>query len=879
MKKRAGQNLNLGDFTFKGETFPDLDQIFSQFKTPSFLRLNGHEKNKIVGQILAKLVLSKEGASFLLKAVIEFINRINHENILENYTFSSFEFYLNQFSDLNFEENMAIRGRIAGKFIPRDAYQIYFPIGMGKSYKGTHFVTAHMSPDLDTLVASFWGWMDAFAARVSDGLHIWNIPGGPPYQQIEVKILFQDFFGENIFDLISKNRLSLTLTSLDLLTQSGMNKKSSQELALNFDHERGRSAIILVDDKGFYLGDWRAIDVEGVRQIVMNFNNCLMWIESNFHIQLISCFAKAHLTVDHVSKVIRDLLDMKLGLCHSCKELPPTHIKFVNDYLVKALCIEKGLEATFEEFALNMEKLGVVKFTQMIKWLRSLTLSDLFDTSGKLTENRPKIFNQLEVLVKMLSEAFRAIRLFVDRLEIAFKIKTEVFGFIPQYLTHRTNVDEIRAKMGNYSYMTVNHTGVDGHKVPIGVIHAVDLQREPLGTVTLRDFCNREEMNIPSYLEVISVIDHHKSTLSTEMPPRAIIGDAQSSNALVAEMAFKVNDQYSTGGMTLEEVEAQLKELQNDLRSAQAIRCYQRLLQRKKVLQKNLSYFIDPQREFIEYFHFVYAILDDTDLLTKVSRLDVEVMASLLNRLKSLHLKKEVEIIHFDGIQEDESFTCKAASALLKNQDFYSLYSKVYIHKENCVEEELKQCVKGLESSVFSDVKVLNVRNRVSQTKIFARNYSTFEKKRFKLYEIWYQKSQDFYDHSHEVLIYLHMISTITSADDLFKGKEISYWHLDELWIWIPNIELAIEGLKLFLSSFRSSPWSEHVKKIIIEFLGKRAEEYSLIFKESFIKNPGRIDIKISKEKKLPVTILRFDAGTLNSRKGQIAPYLPRLSR
>ena len=35
---------------------------------------------------------------------------------------------------------------------------------MGKIYEGTHFVTAHKSPDLDTTIASFWGWLDAFAA-------------------------------------------------------------------------------------------------------------------------------------------------------------------------------------------------------------------------------------------------------------------------------------------------------------------------------------------------------------------------------------------------------------------------------------------------------------------------------------------------------------------------------------------------------------------------------------------------------------------------------------------------------------------------------------------------------------------------------------------
>ena len=49
-------------------------------------------------------------------------------------------------------------------------------------------------------------------------------------------------------------------------------------------------------------------------------------------------------------------------------------------------------------------------------------------------------------------------------------------------------------------------------------------------------------MGIPSYLEVISVIDHHKSALNTFAPPVAIIADAQSCNTLVAQKAFEIND-------------------------------------------------------------------------------------------------------------------------------------------------------------------------------------------------------------------------------------------------------------------------------------------------------------------------------------------------
>ncbi|WP_420422106.1 hypothetical protein [Simkania sp.] len=869
----------LGDFEFQSKTFPDLEQVIKGFHEKSFLELNVLEKSDTINRALYNLIQKEEGPTFLLGAVVDYISRIKKEAVIESYNFASFELWLNQFSGLSAEENYRVRAKIAGKWVPRDTYQIYFPIGMGKRYRGTHFVTAHMSPDLDTTVASFWGWIDSFAARVSEGLHVWNVPGGPPYTQVEITLLFKDLFGSEVFNCVAKTRLSLTVTSIDLMTQTGLSKRGTQNLALNFDHERTRNAVVVVDDQGYYLGDWRSIDVEGVRQIVMSLNNCLMWLESNLHIHLISCFAKTDLSVNHISKVIRDILNVKIGECEPAKELPQKQLQFVHDYLVKVLHVDKGTEATFEDFALSMEKMGIVNFTEIITWLKSLIESDLFDASGKLTENRPRIFNQLEVLVKMLAEAFHSIRRFVDRLEIAFKIKTDVFGFVPQYLSHRTDVEEIRSKIGNYTYLTVNRTDIDGRLVPIGLVQAADLQKEPLGTVTLRDFCNREEMNIPSYLEVISVIDHHKSTLNTDMPPRAIISDAQSSNAIVAQMAFQINDMYGTGGMTLEQIEAQLKELEKDLSSAVNIRKVQRLLQHKKVVQSDCHHYVDPKREFAEYLHFVYAILDDTDLLTKVSRVDVEIMASLLNRLKSLIEQKEMEIVDFDDIKEDHDFTKKAASRLLQNKDFYSLYSKVYLHKEQSVGENLEDCAKGLKSNIFSDTKILNMCNRVSQTKIFARNYTTFETHAPELRRIWYQNAQASYENNHELLLHLHMVSTVTSADDLFKGKEISYWHQDELWIWIPPVDGALEKLKLFLSSFKSSPKIQAIGNWNVEFLGENAKELSQVFKESFLKAPHKMpDPKASKEA-LPIAILRFDAGRLNSRKGLIAPFLPKLSQ
>lgn len=59
-----------------------------------------------------------------------------------------------------------------------------------------------------------------------------------------------------------------------------------------------------------------------------------------------------------------------------------------------------------------------------------------------------------------------------------------------------------------------------------------------------------------------------------------------------------------------------------------------------------------------------------------------------------------------------------------------------------------------------------------------------------------------------------------------------------------------------------------------VEIYGPKAKEYERIFDESFLP----ILKKISVEKRaLPIVVLKYKAGLLNSRKAMISPYLPRL--
>ncbi|HSX04225.1 MAG TPA: hypothetical protein VLG76_05795 [Rhabdochlamydiaceae bacterium] len=875
--KRFSSATNLGDFILVPDHFEGLDKTIEEFRSKEFKRSGDKQKSEQVNRILLDYIRKAGYPKFLLIAVVHYIDQVNREKVLDNpYTFSNFELWLNQFSELTPEENYLVRAQIVGKWVPRDEYQLFFPIGMDKVHQGSHIVTAHSSPDLDTTVASFWGWVDAFGARVSEGLHIWNVPGGAPPSSIEVALLFYHIFGPNIFTHLAKVRTSLALSSLDLLNQKGVLKRTTDQSALQIDHERTAKAIVLVDESGYFLGDWRNFDVEGVRQVILLLNHCLRWFENDLHVKLISFFAKEKLSLNDVPKLIHAAFGTKIKNAAPAKEFSEKQQVHMQDFLQKVLKLDKGLDSTFEEFALGLKKLKLNDFQECIDLIESLNDSDLFDKHGKLLENRPKIFLYLEKIIMALDKAIVSLRNYTERLEIALEIKTKVFGYYPQVISYRAEVDEIRNKMGAYPYLTVTSTDKEGKMVPLGVVHAHDLHQSILGTVSLRDFCNREETKIPAYLDVISVIDHHKSNLNTFSPPVAHISDSQSSNALVAELAFLINDKYSTMGLSLEEINAQIAEAKKDLSTPRGKRIFQRLLQRHTAAtSQKCGYFIDPVREFVEYLHYLYAILDDTDLLTKISRRDVECVTSLINRLKSLMVGKEVEVIDLDGLECDQFFIEKAAKRILQNAEMYSLYRKIYLAKERLVEENLELCAEGKSSSIFVDTKEQNGCCRVGQTKMFANNFATFRKYAPFIRREWYKQAKEFYKDTKEFDLHLHMVSRVAGAEDLYAGTVGKSNHKDEMWIWIPSTEQAIQHLTSFLNQFRSAPQIMSNPELEIEFLGDNAKELRQIFKESFIPIPETTSKKKEGEP-LPIAVLRFRAGAINSRKAMVSPYLPR---
>lgn len=867
---------SLGDYVLTPYRFDNLDAVFNEFNGKEYASLNHKDKSQRVNASLLQLIREAPD-TFLMVAVVEFIDRVLHDDVLINYSLNSFELWLNQFSKLSDSENYSLRAKIVGKNIPRDEYQVLFPVGMGKVHPGSHYVTAHSSPDLDTTVASFWGWVDAFGARVSEGIHIWNVPGGAPQSSIECAVLFHHIFGKNVFTHLAKTRTTLALSSLELMTQRGVIKQTTDQSSHAIDHERTQKSVILIDKKGYFLGDWRSFDVEGVRQVILSLNNCLRWFENNLHISLVSLFAKKKLSKVNLPAFCADVFDIAIKNSQPAKEFSDKQKRYVEGYLQKVLFVKGGLSATYYEFSHDLKELGLTDFCGCIDHVYALADSEIFDDQGNLIENRPVIFHHLQKIIAQLDSAIQSVRMYTERLDVALDIKTKVFGYLPQIVSYRADVDEVKNKMGNYPYLTVTSTNDNGQMIPLGVVRARDLQQPILGTVTLRDFCNRDETKIPSYFEVISVIDHHKTVLNTTTTPVAYISDAQSSNSVVAQLAFGINDKFSSAGMSLSEIEKQIIKVQGNLSKSKNRRLLQRLLKKQHAIfeSKGNAYYIDPLREFVEYLHFLYAILDDTDLLTKVSRRDVEVVAELLNRLKTIMKGQETEIITFDDILPGSTFVERAASRILKNPDMYSIYKKIYVAKEQLVEESFTICAEGKETSIFADTKLQNGCARVGQTKIFSKNHSSFIKHVSTMRAFWITSSQEFFKDHRKFDLHLHMISTIAGAEDLYLGKKGKYKHRDELWIWIPMTDQSVEHLRIFLSGLMDSPQIRSVlSKVEVQLMGDHSKELSRVFKESLLKTH---QVHSSKETtEYTLAVVYYPATTLNSRKSMISPYLPK---
>jgi hypothetical protein len=866
---KVGKKAVLGDYACELEEFPALDKALAVFQKPAFRQLPAHRRWEAVCGHLLQLLERAPRRSFLLRALVSYCDRVNRLQLTqEPLHITLFEFWLNQFSGRSEAENRAFRSKIAGKHIPRDDYGILFPLGNGKSYPGSHFVTAHLSPDVDTTIASFWGWLDAFAARIAEGQHIWNLPGGAPEGQ--ATDLFQGLFGMAVFSCLPRVSSSISLSAMDLLTQTNIVKVQGATLTSALDHGSDRSAILYVNREGYYSGDWRGTNFEPVKQITNLLDRFLHWFENQVHVQVVSLFAKEKVTRRDIAPLEKQLFETPLSQSEPARELTEKQQQLLHALFQNIFLLPKGLRSTYGEFLKKLNKRSLSSIRAFTKFFQGLGTSELFTSTGQLREKRPLIFKHLQQIIQHLDHA---IRNEVDRLDVVMRIKHEVLGYSPHYATLHSDVEELQFKIQHRDYLTIVLPNNEKQLYPIGIVPSSTLRKPILGTVSQRDFSNREEMRMASYLQIISVIDHHKTALETRSAPQAVVSDVQSSNVLVAELAFAINDRYSTGGMTRGAIEEQMHALSSEDQTRKSTRLVQALI-KKQIAAEQTEYSIHPDREFTEYLCFLHAILDDTDLLSKVTKRDVACVVSLLNRMKSLTLRQETEIIDFDDLEQDEHFAQNAAKRILRNGDLYSIYGKIYANKEAEVEAQLTKAAHGEVKMLLSDTKEQNGCCRVGQIKLFASTIPHFKRIAKNLLMKWAMIAKEIFETHSEIDLHLQMISTIASADEVYHGKSANYSHADELWFWVPPTQAALDHLASFLSGFQSLPELLH-NELSVEFRGPSTQKMEEIFARNFLALSRKTTL--ARPKDPSVAILRYRAGTLNSRKALVSPYLPHL--
>lgn len=783
--------------------------------------------NKLFEAIVQAIDEASEPA-FLLPALLKTFEWINHLKLTdEPFHIRYLEFWLIHFSSKSRAEQLKIRGKLMGKYIPRDAYQAFFPIGMDLYYPGTHFVTAHLSPDLDTTVASFIGWLDAFAAIVGEGMHLWQLPGG--MKDFATIKLFERLFGPGVEKSLARTSLSLSLTSLDLIEKKHVYKALGDTSITKIDRELHQTAFLMIDQEGTFKGDWHSRDAEKVRPILLLFQGLMRQFQNSFYIAITRLLSYPEVSKEQFNELNEKTLNIPFDTILWVDHLTEEEKSSLNDFLTVVIKIDHGLHGTMEECAKELELQGAPLLFKFMQELKNFPSSFQFD-AGKLKESRSNIFQALEKLFSRLEEALEEVRIFSETLQMGIRIKQQVFQEPTPTLYLRNEVEEIRSKMGLQDYLPVL-LNEQNKTYALGVIRAYSLLKNPLGTVSFRDFSNYEEVRLAPYLNVISIIDHHKSTVQTASPALILIGDAQSCNTLVAEQLFLLNDAF----------------------------------------RNSKTYFVHPEREIAEYFACLYAILDDTDLLTKTSTRDVECIAEILNRLKALITHKTERCVDLSSITRDEKFSSAASQLILKNQDMRSIYEKIVLTKAEEIELALKDLNEAHLQFLFSDTKEQNGCCRIGQIKLYSHLFPLFQQKSDLLEGKWLTKAEQIYQGNPLIDLHIMMISTIASVDDLYKGQD-KYPHMDQLWIWAAPSREGHTHLALFLNQLQNSP---HIQEKVLkwEIFGDDTGELEQIVQQNFLTLP--INKKPGAKR---VAILYVVAGSLNSRKSMISPYLPKNS-
>ena len=136
---------------------------------------------------------------------------------------------------------------------------------------------------------------------------------------------------------------------MDLVSQKRLTKELGHTDVSTIDHGPDERAIILVNERGHYLGDWRSSDTEAVRHLIILLKSCLHWFEKNLHGQLISLFAKEKFIHKRSFRFQSSIFDVQIKDSEPALDFNENQLNNLNDFFIKVFGLKNGLEGTYRD--------------------------------------------------------------------------------------------------------------------------------------------------------------------------------------------------------------------------------------------------------------------------------------------------------------------------------------------------------------------------------------------------------------------------------------------------------------------------------------------------------------------------------------------------
>ncbi|WP_108623794.1 hypothetical protein [Candidatus Similichlamydia epinepheli] len=746
-------------------------------------------------------IVSVPHPAFLLPSILTLFRNANASNLLDRTIhFLDWEQWILFYGNFSKNDEIDLRAKIVGKKSSRESYQTYFPIGHGLFYRGSHYVSAHKSPDLDTLVCSFWGWMDAFGAKISDRLHIWHVPDG---KINPTDLAFLDsLLGIGNFDILCRRRESLEAEACDLSSPCAKCSSANDLLREASNHK----SLLVVNENGQYLGEWNAEDSEMFYSIVMPLTHLLDSFESQIRSSLFDCFSRESpneelqkLLWSFENKIVaEDVTFLRYS------DLSKSRLKTLFESVFSFSIFE-----TIKSMSFALKKNGICELTQCFEAIEKLLA---FDFSKKTLFS---VFIEIKTALQTLEKLSENCFAFLRKGSSALLLKRNLWCSEPRWVTPQATFSKLTELFQkDHSPISLIISNNKNQLIPIGCIESERVQSSKVGTVSLRDFSNRSEARIATHLDIISVIDHHKTFIETSAPSSSCTADVQACSVLLHE---------------LEELSFRIQDQEDD------------------------ATYVHPDRRFIFSFSLLASIFDDTDLLVKAKRRDCLAVRDLIEQFSGSPIQWEKGRSLADLKQQ-----------LLTEPSAFSIYSKFFDLRKKNLEKALHCAAKFESFELFTDTKVQGAGVLVGQSKLFLTNWANLKQLRPLIIQQWLHFCEGKNSEAH---FFCHLMSTILSAEQVMKGKQHPEDHKDQLWI----AGRSKKRINLFLKSLLENETA--LKETEIEFINGDA----LTDKFPALLSCKKTTQKSIEEIDRDILIMHFPAGSLNSRKSSLTPHIPNI--